>query len=120
MIDTCGWQDPLVSHVEPDRTIRLTRSDPCLTAQPSLTAAYTDLADAQPEMAMAAEKLFYVGRKLSQTSSLQPLIPGAAPRSLPVPLPEFRLVILQRPSNSPPLARNAIPKPVHFHLPEWD
>lgn len=67
----------MVSHVEADRTIRLTRSDPCQTAQPSLTEAYTQLADLVPDLELAAvDYLHHSGRSLAQMSSVQPLLTG--------------------------------------------
>ena len=77
----CWLQDPMVSHVEPDRTIRLTRSQPCSsckTARPSLSAAYLELAESAPGMELAAEHSLHSSRRLSQTSSLLPLLPGEA------------------------------------------
>ncbi|KAK9827452.1 hypothetical protein WJX74_003285 [Apatococcus lobatus] len=70
------WEDPMVQHVEPDRTIRLTRSDPCESASPSLTAAYTQLADLVPDLELAAEQPHHSGRSLAQMSPLQPMISG--------------------------------------------
>lgn len=66
-----------MSHVEADRTIRLTRSDPCETAHPSLTEAYTQLADLVPDLELGAvDYLQHSGRSLAQMSSLQPLLSG--------------------------------------------